>query len=486
MHSNDFNRILFASILLAFLYCLSSVHGLNEYRCSFKIHVKKGQIIKPRESIQNGAKFLKHTDVVNARECYKLCCEHESCDLALMQYTNSSNSQSYAPVEKFCYLFHCGIPSKCRFEEHNHYATISYDRPDEKLSSLDSDPFPLENAKSEYRPSEPEGDDDEEEDLESKSYQPPARQHTKESQQYKDVHSSWNSKSEGRNLEEFGKSTYHSKSASKPKATKVFKENEKPANQQDYQKQENPTKQMVNNDKPVKTNGPVIPYEKVPDRHSKVQVTVYKDQGDTDAALEMKMEELTPTTKKPVQAKVTPATKFHGWREFVDNNPNFPFTIPKNNEKTTQRQTTEKWIKVTERQHPTTEKVKSKKTVRTEPVKTTEKPTSEKLKSPSQKIKETEKSKQQEDNSLGQDSNTKPPVLELPFPQKNVSDVVVIETQHLRIIENKAVLPLAVFLVLAILLLFVVALRLRIVKSKLKRRPFATDDADYLINGMYL
>ena len=241
------------------------------------------------------------------------------------------------------------------------------------------------------------GDDDEEEDLESKSYQPPARQQTKESQQYKDVHSSWNSKSEGRNLEEFGKSTYHSK----PKTTKVFKENEQRAHQQVYPKQENRTKHMFKNDKPVKTKGPVIPYEKVPDRHSKVQVTVYKDQGDTDAALEMKMEELTPTTKKPVQAKVTPATKFHGWREFVDNNPNFPYTIPKNTEKTTQRQTTEKWIKVTETQHPTTEKVKSKKTVRTEPVKTTEKPTSEKLKSPSQKIKETEKSKQQEDNSQG-------------------------------------------------------------------------------------
>ena len=47
-------------------------------------------------------------------------------------------------------------------------------------------------------------------------------------------------------------------------------------------------------------------------------------------------------------------------------------------------------------------------------------------------------------------------------------------------------LPLAIFLILAILLLFAVALRLRIVKSKLKRRAFATDDADYLINGMYL
>ena len=246
------------------------------------------------------------------------------------------------------------------------------------------------------------GDDDEEEDLESKSLQPPVRQQTKESQQYKDVHSSWNSKSEGRNLEEFGKSTYHGKSASKKtKATKVFKENEKPVHQQVYPKQENPTKHMVKNEKPVKTKGPVIPYEKVPDRHSKVQVTVYKDQGDTDAALEMKMEELTPTTKKPVQAKVTPATKFHGWREFVDNNPNFPYTIPQNNEKTRQKQTTENWIEVTKMQHPTTEEITSKKTVRTEPVKTTKKATTEKLKAPSKKTKETEKSKPQEDNSQG-------------------------------------------------------------------------------------
>ena len=70
--------------------------------------------------------------------------------------------------------------------------------------------------------------------------------------------------------------------------------------------------------------------------------------------------------------------------------------------------------------------------------------------------------------------------------KKNGTDVVLIEHNHLKIVENKAVLPLAIFLVVAILLLFVVALRLRVVKNKLKRRPFATDDADYLINGMYL
>lgn len=79
----------------------------------------------------------------------------------------------------------------------------------------------------------------------------------------------------------------------------------------------------------------------------------------------------------------------------------------------------------------------------------------------------------------------RPPLLD-GHRHKNMTDVVVIENNHLRIVENKAVLPLAIFLVIAILLLFLVALRLRIVKSKLKRRPFATDDADYLINGMYL
>lgn len=64
--------------------------------------------------------------------------------------------------------------------------------------------------------------------------------------------------------------------------------------------------------------------------------------------------------------------------------------------------------------------------------------------------------------------------------------MVVIEIYRLKIIENKVVFLFAIFFVLVILLLFVVALRFRIVKSKLKRRLFVIDDVDYLINGMYL
>lgn len=77
-------------------------------------------------------------------------------------------------------------------------------------------------------------------------------------------------------------------------------------------------------------------------------------------------------------------------------------------------------------------------------------------------------------------------ILEVLIKSKNILDVVVIEIYRLKIIENKVVFLFAIFFVLVILLLFVVALRFRIVKSKLKRRLFVIDDVDYLINGMYL
>lgn len=154
---------------MVLLCCVSAVDDLEEYRCPYNIHVKKGEIIKARESRDNGAKFLTHATVSNAKQCYRLCCEREHCDLAQMQYKNSTSSDEFyskPQVEKICYMFYCGIPSKCRFGEHDHYATISYERPDEKLLNLDRNQYeippkkvnkPEWNEKSQYRPSEPEG-----------------------------------------------------------------------------------------------------------------------------------------------------------------------------------------------------------------------------------------------------------------------------------------------------------------------------------------
>ena len=138
MHSTGFHGVFLSSILVAFLlYCVSAVD--EAYQCPYNIHVQKGQIIKAKRSVDNGARFLKHTSVYDARECHQLCCERKYCDLAQMQYKNSSNEFYIMQVEKICYMFHCGVPSRCFFEEHDHYATISYERPDEELSGLDSD-----------------------------------------------------------------------------------------------------------------------------------------------------------------------------------------------------------------------------------------------------------------------------------------------------------------------------------------------------------
>lgn len=53
--------------------------------------------------------------------------------------------------------------------------------------------------------------------------------------------------------------------------------------------------------------------------------------------------------------------------------------------------------------------------------------------------------------------------------------------------EISAVLPLTLGLAITVLLLLMVACRLRLVKQKLKKaRPITSEESDYLINGMYL
>ena len=83
--------------------------------------------------------------------------------------------------------------------------------------------------------------------------------------------------------------------------------------------------------------------------------------GDKDTELEQKLEELTPSSqhppKFPAKLATTPEPAFHEWRQFVDNNPNFPYTIPKSAKKTTKIPTTKRPTK-----KPSTEKHTEKST----------------------------------------------------------------------------------------------------------------------------
>ena len=223
------------------------------------------------------------------------------------------------------------------------------------------------------------GDDEEEEDLGSHSYKPSLRQQTKEVEEHKDLHSSWKTNPEEhdpdymKKAKEFGKAIYHSKSTKQSTATTASKDYEQPVYQGVVVKKLEKPAQHVE----VKPKGPVIAVEKVKEEHKELQRPTQgnDDDDDDDAELERKLEELTPPSKKPQHVLATPPTTFHHWREFVDNNPNFPYTIPVNHKKPTPKPTTEKAREEPTTERRTTEKTTTRKVVKTEARKTTEKTT---------------------------------------------------------------------------------------------------------------
>lgn len=103
------------------------------------IHVKKNRILRTKESLSNGAKYIRRQYVHSAKECYKLCCESRGCNLGMLSYKNSSIA--LGEIVRTCYLFDCGSPSKCAFSSYNHYATIEFeDGSRDKSSKIDQSP----------------------------------------------------------------------------------------------------------------------------------------------------------------------------------------------------------------------------------------------------------------------------------------------------------------------------------------------------------
>jgi len=105
------------SIILASLF--QAVFLDQNSKCPH-IKVQKDQIIRTKESLENGAKYLARISVDSAKECHSFCCQRDSCNLAMLSYKNDSLGQ----LVRSCYLFDCGQPSKCTFSSYKHYATI--------------------------------------------------------------------------------------------------------------------------------------------------------------------------------------------------------------------------------------------------------------------------------------------------------------------------------------------------------------------------
>lgn len=87
------------------------------------IKVKKDQILRTKEALNNGAKYLTKEKVQSAHECYNLCCKKDGCNLGMLSYKNDSNGH----LVRTCYLFDCGSPSRCTYSSYKHYATITFE-----------------------------------------------------------------------------------------------------------------------------------------------------------------------------------------------------------------------------------------------------------------------------------------------------------------------------------------------------------------------
>ncbi|XP_052766347.1 low-density lipoprotein receptor-related protein 11-like [Mya arenaria] len=87
-----------------------SLSGALPGDCNF--NARNNSIIKTEESLNRGAIFIdNHSNVSCPRDCTELCCQNKECDTALFQDKEEHN----------CYLFQCGDSSMCIFTEHKDY-----------------------------------------------------------------------------------------------------------------------------------------------------------------------------------------------------------------------------------------------------------------------------------------------------------------------------------------------------------------------------
>ena len=95
----------------------------SQSKCT-NIHVAKNEIIQVTASLEAGAEFISSRTTLDARQCYELCCLEDRCDLAQLQYRNSSRGG----IERVCFLFRCWSPTRCSFKVHEHHATIHFEK----------------------------------------------------------------------------------------------------------------------------------------------------------------------------------------------------------------------------------------------------------------------------------------------------------------------------------------------------------------------
>eukprot|EP00118_Oscarella_pearsei_P025158 m.307632 g.307632 ORF g.307632 m.307632 type:complete len:302 (+) comp42555_c0_seq1:110-1015(+) len=109
-------------LAIAWVYVFSLLFFSPSQPFSFDINDETGQVctwekdsnqlIRVKDSRNLGALYLKSSREIVSTDCEDLCCETESCDLAVFKDDTEKRN---------CYLFHCGSPSVCLFIYHPSY-----------------------------------------------------------------------------------------------------------------------------------------------------------------------------------------------------------------------------------------------------------------------------------------------------------------------------------------------------------------------------
>ncbi|XP_038214531.1 low-density lipoprotein receptor-related protein 11-like [Zerene cesonia] len=102
-------------LLWVWLSAAAQGRELDPAACAARFDVQRDKIIRTEESREMGARYLSELDVGSRRECLRLCCETDGCDVFVFEEKSPGS----------CYLFKCGPPEdfRCKFTAHGNFSS---------------------------------------------------------------------------------------------------------------------------------------------------------------------------------------------------------------------------------------------------------------------------------------------------------------------------------------------------------------------------
>lgn len=120
----------------------------SDRRCSADQR-RNNTIIKTKDSLDAGAQFITAPSVTNYRDCEDECCREKTCNTAVVNLKESKKGQFEGIA---CYLFDCKSPSVCIFTSHPGFIVLEFDskkfvdQHTDELDRLVSSSFNLSSA----------------------------------------------------------------------------------------------------------------------------------------------------------------------------------------------------------------------------------------------------------------------------------------------------------------------------------------------------